>query len=95
MYSKSYWVACSAGQSDALLSYYDSDVAPAIQSSSYHVGHHMVEVGKDKWLLVSNYKNKAAADEAVEFVKKLIEPMAAKYGLELGVIAEGDVVRTV
>jgi hypothetical protein len=46
------------------MEHYDSVLTPAIQSSEYHVGHHMVEAGSGKWLLVSNYHEKAGADAA-------------------------------
>ena len=95
MYAKIYWVSCKSGKGEALLAYYDEEIAPAIQSSAYHIGHHMVEVGTDKWLLVSNYTSKTAADAAVTMVRKLVNPMTEKYGMELGVITEGEVVRTV
>lgn len=95
MYSRVYWVACDPGQGDELLAYYDREIAPAIKASNYHIGHHVVGVEAEKWLLVSNYTSKAAADAAAAIVKTRVEPMTKKYGMELGVVTEGEVVRTV
>jgi hypothetical protein len=76
------------------MEHYDSVLTPAIQSSEYHVGHHMVEAGSGKWLLVSNYHEKAGADAAVPMVE-LVKPMVEQFGMTLEVITEGEVVRSI
>ena len=75
MYSKSYWISCDEGKSDALMEQYNTLVVPAIKASENHVGHHMFEAGPNKWLLVSNYHNKAAAEKSLPMVRASI-PMA-------------------
>ena len=55
----------------------------------------MVATGADKWLLVSTYHDKAAADGAVSLVQELVKPMVEQFGLTLDVIAEGEVTRSI
>ena len=95
MYSKVYSITCDEGQGDAMMSHYDAVVAPAIRESPHHVGHHMVEVGDDAWILVANYTSAAASEEASGLVGELVGEMSAKFGMELDVIGQGDVAREV
>ena len=95
MYSKVYWICCDPDKAPNLMEHYDSVLTPAIQSSEYHVGHHMVEAGSGKWLLVSNYHDKAGADAAVPMVQELVKPMVEQYGMTLEVITEGKVARSI
>jgi hypothetical protein len=100
MYSKVYWIGCDPDKAPNLMEHYDSVLTPAIQSSEYHVGeyhvgHHMVEAGSGKWLLVSNYHDKAGADAAVPMVQELVKPMVEQYGMTLEVITEGKVARSI
>jgi phage terminase large subunit-like protein len=94
-YSKVYWIGCDPDKAPNLMEHYDSVLTPAIQSSEYHVGHHMVEAGSGKWLLVSNYHDKAGADAAVPMVQELVKPMVEQYGMTLEVITEGKVARSI
>jgi phage terminase large subunit-like protein len=94
MYSKVYWIGCDPDKAPNLMEHYDSVLTPAIQSSEYHVGH-MVEAGSGKWLLVSNYHDKAGADAAVPMVQELVKPMVEQYGMTLEVITEGKVARSI
>lgn len=95
MYSKVYWIGCDPAQADSLLEHYDSVLTPAIQSSEHHVGHHMIEAGSGKWLLVSNYHNKAGAEAAVPMVQDLVKPMVEQFGMTLDVITQGEVARSI
>ena len=95
MYSKIYTITCNPGQSAGLLAAYDASIVPAINASDKHVGHHMVEVGDDKWLLVSNYVSKEAAEAALQMVQELVKPMMDAHGMTLEVIGEGEAVRTI
>ena len=95
MYSKFYTITCNPGQADAMLSEYDASVVPAIKASDKHVGHHMAEVGENKWLLVSNYVSREAAEAAVPMVQQLVKPMIDAHGMTLEVIGEGEVIRTI
>ena len=94
MHSKVYWISCSPGQSEALLEYYDAVIVPAVKASEHHVGHHMVQSEDEKWLLVSNYNSKEAAEAAVPMVQELVKPMIENQGMTLDVITEGEVVRS-
>ncbi len=94
MYSKVYWITCSPGQNEALLDHYDSTVVPAIKASEKHIGHHMVEVGESKWLLVSNYVSREDAEAAVPMVQELVKPMIDNYGMTLEVLTEGEAIRS-
>ena len=91
MYSKVYWIGCDPAQADNLMEHYNSVVIPAVKSSEYHVGHHMIEAGSGKWLLVSNYHDKAASEAAVPLVQELVKPMVEQFGVTLEVITQGDV----
>lgn len=95
MYSKVYWITCNPGHRDGLLADYDASVVPAINASDKHIGHHMVEVDDHKWLLVSNYVSKEAAEAAVPMVQGLIKPMIDAHGMTLEVIDQGEVIRTI
>lgn len=95
MYSKVYWITCDEGQEDALLSHYDTVVTPLIRESPHHVGHHMIEVEKGKWILLSNYTGGGAADEATSLVRDLVGGMSEKFGVKLDIIGEGDVTREI
>jgi hypothetical protein len=95
MYSKVYTITCDEGQGSALMSHYDAVVAPAIRESEHHVGHQMVEVGDEEWILVSDYRSADAADEAGDLVRELVVEMSAKFGMKLDVIGEGEVSRQV
>jgi len=95
MYAKVYQLACNPDNATKMLEHYDSVMTPAIQSSEFHVGHQMVATGADKWLLVSTYHDKAAADGAVSLVQELVKPMVEQFGLTLDVIAEGEVTRSI
>jgi len=92
MYSKAYWVTCDEGKGDALMAQYDAIVVPAIKASDNHVGHHMISSGPEKWLLISNYHDKSAADAAVSMVQELVKPMIEQNGMTLEQITEGDVI---
>lgn len=94
MYSKVYRVTCSPGQGDALMAHYDSAITPAIRESEKHAGHHMIQTNDTKWLLVSNYISKDAAESAVPMVQDLVKPMIEQYGMDLEVITEGEVTRS-
>ena len=95
MYAKVYWIGCDPTHADSLMEHYDSVVVPAVKSSEHHVGHHMIEAGSGKWLLVSNYHDKAASEVAVPLVQELVKPMVEQYGMTLEVITEGEVVRSI
>ena len=95
MYAKIYWIGCDPDNAANMLEHYDSVMTPAIQSSEYHVGHQMVEAGTDRWLLVSNYHNKAGAEAAVPLVQELVKPMVEQFGMTLEVITEGEVTRSI
>ena len=95
MYSKVYLLACDADKVDDLFAHYDSVITPAIQSSDYHVGHQMIQMDNEKWLLVSNYKNKEAAETAVPLVQGLVNPMIDKFGMSLDLYTDGEVVRSI
>lgn len=95
MYSKTYWITCEPGNSEGMLAHYDAEIAPAITASERHVGHHMIQVGSEKWLLVSNYVSQTAAEESVAMVQELIKPMIGSFGMTLEPIAEGEVIRVV
>lgn len=95
MYSKVYWIGCDPDQAANMLEHYDSILTPAIKSSEYHAGHHMIEAGSGKWLLVSNYHDQAAAEAAGPLVQELITPMVQKFGMTLEVITQGDVTRSI
>ena len=95
MYSKVYSITCAAGQEGALMSHYDDVVAPAIRDSAHHVGQHMVEVGDNEWILVSNYKSGDAAAAASDMVRALVGDMSAKFGMNLSLIGEGAVSRQI
>ena len=94
MYSKTYWVSCDEGKGGALLEQYAAIVVPAIEASDRHAGHHMIESGSEKWLLISNYHDKLAADAAVTMVQELIKPMIEKNGMTLEPITEGEVIHS-
>ena len=91
MYSKAYWITCDEGKGDALMKQYTASVAPAVKSSDKHVGHHMINSGSEKWLLISNYHDKSSADAAVPMVQELVKPMIEQNGLNLELITEGEV----
>ena len=91
MYSKAYWIGCNEGQADAMMAHYDEVIVPAIKASDKHVGHHMLEAGDNRWLLISNYHSKDAADAAVPMVQELIKPMIESHGMTLEPITEGEV----
>ena len=95
MYSKVYWIGCDPAQTNNLLEHYDTVLTPAIKSSEYHAGHHMVEAGSGRWILVSNYHDKAGAEAAVPMVQELVKPMVQQFGMTLEVIAEGEVARSI
>jgi len=94
MYSKVYWISCDPEHVDGLMQHYDSVVKPAIQSSQHHVGHHMMEAGDGKWLLVSNYHDHAAATAATDMVQQIVNPMAEQFGMMLDPVAEGEVLHS-
>jgi hypothetical protein len=94
MYSKAYWITCDEGKGDALMEQYNNIVVPAIKASDKHVGHHMIKSGSGKWLLMSNYTDKSAADSAVSMVQELIKPMIEQNGMTLELITEGEVTHT-
>jgi hypothetical protein len=54
----------------------------------------MVEAGSGKWLLVSNYNDKAGAEASVALVRELVTPMIEQFGMTLEVITEGEVTRS-
>ena len=95
MYAKTYWIGCNPNNAAKLLEHYDSVLTPAIQSSEFHAGHQMIEAGTDKWLLVSTYHDKAAAEAAVSLVQELLKPMTEQFGMTIDVIAEGEVARSI
>ncbi len=91
MYSKVYWIGCNPGHAEAMMAHYDETIVPAIKASDKHVGHHMLQAGENKWLLVSNYNDAAAAEAAVGMVQELVKPMMESFGMTLEVITEGEV----
>jgi len=91
MYSKAYWITCDEGKADALMEQYNTTVYPAIKARDKHVGPHMIESGPEKWLLISNYTDKSAADSAVPMVQELVKPMIEQNGMTLEIITEGEV----
>lgn len=91
MYSKTYWIGCNPGQAEGLMAHYEGMIQ-TIKDSEYHVGHHMIQTGENKWLLVSNYHSKEAAENAVPMVQDLVKPMMENFGMTLEPIAEGEVV---
>ena len=95
MYSKVYSVTCSEGQADAMMQHYDAVVTPAIRASEAHIGHHMVEIGKDEWILVANYVSHEAADQAAGMVRDLVADLNDRFGMQLTVMGEGEVARAV
>lgn len=95
MYSKVYWIGCDPTQADNMMEHYDSIMTPAIKSSEYHAGHHMIEAGNGKWLLVSNYHDQAAAEAAGPLVQELVKPMVEQFGMTLEAITEGEVIRSI
>ncbi|MDH3693912.1 MAG: hypothetical protein OER96_05010 [Gammaproteobacteria bacterium] len=95
MYAKVYLLACASDKVDALMAHYDSVITPAIRASVYHVGHQMIQMDDDKWVLVSNYKSKEAAEAATSMVQELVNPMIDKFGMSLDLYTEGDVVRSI
>ena len=95
MYAKIYMLSCDPARADAMMAYYDSVITPAVQESEHHVGHHMVESDNGKWLLVSNYHSKAAAEAALPMVQELVKPMMEQFGVTLEVLAEGEVARSI
>ena len=94
MYSKTYWISCNEGQADAMLAHYDNEIATAVKASDVHVGHHMIQTGDNRWLLVSNYVDQNGAESAVSLVQELIKPMITQFGMTLEPIAEGEVTRS-
>lgn len=95
MYSKVYWITCDEGQADALLDHYDTVVTPAIRESAHHVGHLMIEIESNKWILVSNYTSGEAAEEATALVRDLVGTMSEQFGVKLDVIGEGNATREI
>ena len=93
MYSKVYSITCGAGQKGPLMSHYDEVVAPAITASEHHVGQQMIDVGEDKWILISNYRSADAAKAASDMVRALVGDMSGKFGMNLSLIDEGEVSR--
>jgi sarcosine oxidase gamma subunit len=90
MYSKAYWITCDEGKADALMEQYNTTVDPAVKASDKHVGHHMIESGPEKWLLISNYTDKSAADSAASMVQELVKPMIEQNGMTLEIITAGE-----
>ena len=95
MYSKVYWISCDPDKTEKLLAHYDSVLTPAIKNSEHHAGHHMIETGDGKWLLISNYHNAAGAEAAVPLVQELVKPMIEQYGMTLDVLTQGEVARSI
>jgi hypothetical protein len=95
MYSKVYSVTCNEGEGDAMVSYYDETVVPAIRESEHHVGHLMIEVGDEEWILVANYVSHEAANEALGMVGDLVADLNERFGTQLTVMGEGEAVRDV
>jgi hypothetical protein len=93
MYSKVYSLTCTAGEGDSLMAHYDESVLPAVHDSEYHVGHQMIEVGDEQWILVSNYHSADAASAASDMVRSLVSVMADKFGFQLSIIGEGETIR--
>jgi len=91
MYSKVYWISCNPGQAEAMMADYSDRIVPAIKASERHHGHHMLEADDNRWLLVSNYVDAAAAEAAKPMVQELIKPMVENFGMTLEVITEGEV----
>lgn len=95
MYAKVYLLACDRDKVDALMAHYDSVITPAIRASEYHVGHQMIQMDEDKWVLVSNYKSKEAAEAAAPMVQELVNPMIDEFGISLDLYTDGEVVRSI
>ena len=53
----------------------------------------MIDVGEDKWILISNYKSADAANAASDMVRALVGDMSGKFGMNLSLIDEGEVSR--
>jgi hypothetical protein len=95
MYSKVYWISCDSDKTEKLMEHYDSVMTPAINDSEHHAGHHMIETGSGKWLLISNYHNEAAAAAAVPLVQELAKPMIEQFGMTLDPLTQGEVARSI
>ena len=95
MYSIVYSVTCNEGEADAMISHYDATVAPAIRESEEHVGHLLIEVGDDEWILLANYVSHEAANAALRMVGDLVADLNDRFGTQLTVMGEGEVVREV
>ena len=95
MYSKVYTITCDPGRGEAMMGHYDAVVTPRIKDSPHHVGHQMIEVGDDRWILVSNYKIGEAAEAAVPMVQDIVGPLAQQFGMKLEVLGAGESVREV
>lgn len=94
MYSKVYWITCDPTHTDSLMAHYDSVITPAIKASEKHVGHHMIQTSDAKWLLISNYTSKDAAEAAAPMVQELVKPMIEQFGMALDTLTEGEVARS-
>jgi hypothetical protein len=95
MYTKVYWIGTNPDQAEKMMEHYDSVMTPAITASEYHAGHQMLETDGGKWLLISNYHDKASADAAGPLVQELVKPMVEQFGMTLENITEGEVIRSI
>lgn len=95
MYSKLYIITCDPQHADAMMKYYDNDIAGWVRDSSHHAGHQMVEVSGGRWVLISNYHNKHEAEAAAPKVQEIVAPMVENFGMTLEPVAEGETIREV
>ena len=97
MYSKVYWVTVDPEKADETWEHYDSFVAPAVIENEHHAdfSHQVIAVEPGKWLLVSNYFNKEAAEASAPLVKELVGPMVKKFGAGLELITEGEMYKLI
>ncbi|MEM7171176.1 MAG: hypothetical protein AAF530_13465 [Pseudomonadota bacterium] len=95
MYSKVYSVSCPSDKAEALMAYYDSETAKTVRESDHHVSHQMIEVEAGSYLLVSNYKDQQAADDAQTLVQKMITPLVERFGMRLEIIGAGETIREI
>jgi hypothetical protein len=87
MYSKVSWISCSETHSAKLLAHYDSVITPAINASKKHVGQQLVEIGIDKWLLISHYVSAESFKKAEPMVAELFDSMPQTVDLKTESVA--------
>lgn len=93
MFSKVYKINCDPENAAGMMAYYDDSVAGVIKESPDHVGHQMIETSHGRWLLISNYTSKEAAEAYGPRVQEIVAPMIANFGMTISVLDEGETVR--